>query len=170
MKDANMKLLLEMMGQCKRSDRELAKALHVSQPTVTRARRWLEQNGYINEYTLIPNFAKIGLELAAFTLIRLRTGSSAEKYEEAKKGIKAFVGKSPNAVMSLRGEGMGCDAILVSLHKDFAEFTHFMRKLKMEATGTEVVGSFLASLKDPNQYRSLTFKHIKEYINRKEQE
>ncbi len=170
MKDVYVKLLLEMMGQCKRSDRELAKALHVSQPTVTRARRWLEQNGYISEYTLIPDFAKIGLELVAFTLIKLRTGSSAEKYEETKKRSIAFLQKSPNAVMSLRGEGMGCDGILVTLHKNFAEFTRFMRELKMEATGMEVVGSFLASLTDPNQYRSLTFKHIKDYVNREEKE
>jgi hypothetical protein len=45
-----------------------------------------------------------------------------------------------------------------------------MRELKMEATGMEVVGSFLASLTDPNQYRSLTFKHIKDYVNREEKE
>lgn len=170
MKDIYMKLLLEMMVQSRRSDRELAKALHVSQPTVTRARRWLEQNDYIGEYTLIPNFAKIRLELVAVTLIRSRVGSAGEKHEETKKSIKAFLEKNPNAILGLRGEGLGCDGMMVSLHKDFAEFTRFMRELKREATGAEVAGSFLASLTDVDQYRHLTFKHLKDYINWEEKE
>lgn len=170
MKDVYMKLLLEMMVQSRRSDRELAKALHVSQPTVTRTRRWLEQNDYIEEYTLIPNFAKIRLELAAITLIRLRAGSPGEKYEETKKSIKTFSEKNPNVILGLRGEGLGCDGMVVSLHKDFAEFTRFMREFKRDVTGTEIAGSFLASLTDVDQYRYLTFKHLKDYINLQEQE
>ncbi|MDI6690339.1 MAG: hypothetical protein QME50_00525 [Candidatus Bathyarchaeota archaeon] len=59
---------------------------------------------------------------------------------------------------------MGCDGILVSLHKNFASFTQFMRQLKTETANTEVVGNFLASLTDTDQYGSLTFKHLKEYL------
>jgi Mn-dependent DtxR family transcriptional regulator len=36
------------MKDSKRSDRELAKLFHVSQPTVTRIRAKLEKTGYIN--------------------------------------------------------------------------------------------------------------------------
>jgi len=171
MKDIYVKLLLEMMGQCKRSDRELAKSMRVSQPTVTRARRWLEANGYITEYTLIPDFAKIGLELVAFTLIKARVEGKTEKdQEESEKKTRVFLRSHSNVVMGLRGEGLGCDGMLVSLHKDFAEFTRFMRELKVETTGLEVVGNFLASLTDMNQYRQLTFKRVKDYVNAEEQE
>jgi DNA-binding Lrp family transcriptional regulator len=164
-KDVYKKLLLEMLANSKRSDREFARALHVSQPTVTRARNWLEKNDFINEYTLIPDFSKIGLELVAFTFFKLSMGSTKERYEEVKKKAMSFLAKHPNIVMALRGEGMMCDGIIVSLHKDFAEFTQFMRELKTETVDTQVVGNFIASLQDENQYRDLTFRHIKEYLD-----
>ncbi|MGB9740197.1 MAG: hypothetical protein ACP5IM_01600 [Candidatus Bathyarchaeia archaeon] len=56
---------------------------------------------------------------------------------------------------------MGCDDIFVSLHRNFASFTQFMRELKTETVSIEVAGNFLASLTDKDQYRSLTFKHLR---------
>ena len=41
--DKLTKLLLELVKNSKRSDRDLAKALDVSQPTVTRMRKKLEK-------------------------------------------------------------------------------------------------------------------------------
>jgi DNA-binding Lrp family transcriptional regulator len=60
-------LLYELMINSKRSDRELAKAVKVSQPTITRIRKSLEKLGYIREYTVIPDLQKIGFEIAALT-------------------------------------------------------------------------------------------------------
>ena len=65
---------------------------------------------------------------------------------------------------------MGCDGILVSLHKNFASFTQFIRELKTETVNTEVVGNFLASLTNTDQYRSLTFKTLKEYLAKDEEQ
>jgi DNA-binding Lrp family transcriptional regulator len=166
MKDIHLKVLLELMAHCRRSDREIAKVLRVSQPTVTRARIWLETNRFVSEFTLIPDFSKIGLELAAFTFFKLRVGGDEEEYAKTGDRARDFLKRNPNTVMALRGEGMGSDGILVSVHKDFAEFTRFMRQLKTETIGTEVVGSFLASLGDTNQYRGLTFKYLKEYLSK----
>ena len=45
MKKRMMSLLLELLKDSKRSDRELAKILGVSQPTITRLRHKLEKNG-----------------------------------------------------------------------------------------------------------------------------
>jgi DNA-binding Lrp family transcriptional regulator len=79
LKEIYKKVLLEMIENCKRSDRELAKNLGVSQPTVTRARKWLEKNGFIREYTLIPEFSKIDLEIVAFTFIKSRPETKIDK-------------------------------------------------------------------------------------------
>ena len=166
MKEIYKKVLLEMITNCKRSDRELAKILGVSQPTITRARLWLEKNGMIREYTLIPEFSRVGLEIVAFTLIKIRQETKVNKINEIREGAKSFFEKHPNIVMALRGEGLGSDGILVSLHKNYAEFIQFMRELKMETVNTEVVGSFLSSLKDANQYKYLTLKTLKEYLTR----
>ena len=164
LKDVYKRLLLEMIANCKRSDREFARALGVSQPTVTRARGWLEKNGFVREYTVIPEFSKIGLEIVAFTFIKIRPETKMDKVGEIRSRGKAFFEKHPNIVMALRGEGFSSDGIVVSLHRDYAEFVQFMRDLKLETVNTEVVGSFLASLKDVYQYRHLTFKTLKEYL------
>ena len=160
------RLLLEMIVNSKRSDRELAKALGVSQPTVTRARGWLEKNGFVREYTVIPEFEKIDLEIVAFTFIKIRPETKIDKVKEIRNRGKAFFEKHPNIVMALRGEGFGSDGIIVSLHEDYAEFVQFMRALKLETVNTEVEGSFLASLKDSGQYRYLTFRTLKEYLSK----
>jgi len=63
MKKIMMRLLLELMKDSKRSDRELAKVLGVSQPTVSRMRSRLVKEGIIREFTVIPNFVKMGYEI-----------------------------------------------------------------------------------------------------------
>lgn len=157
-----------MLVNCRRSDREFARALEVSQPTITRARSWLERNGFIREYTVIPEFSKINIEIVAFTFIKLRPKTSMEKRNEIKNRAKSFFEGHPNIVMALRGEGFGSDGVVVSLHKDYAGFVQFMRELKMTTVNTEVVGSFVASLKDTYRYRYLTFKTLKEYLAEEE--
>jgi hypothetical protein len=91
-----------------------------------------------------------------------------EKFNEIRKKANIFFEKHPNVILTLKGDGMGCDGIVVSLHKDFAKFTQFLRELKTETINTEVVGNFLASLKTGDQYRDLTFKTLKDYIKNDE--
>ncbi len=62
-KQKMMDLLYELMKNSKRSDRELAKVVKVSQPTITRMRKNLEKKGYIREYTIVPAVEKLGFEL-----------------------------------------------------------------------------------------------------------
>ena len=45
MKDVELKLISELMKNSRRSDRELAKTLGVSQPTVSRTLKRLETEG-----------------------------------------------------------------------------------------------------------------------------
>jgi DNA-binding Lrp family transcriptional regulator len=57
------------MKNAKVSDRQLAKSIEVSQPTIMRRRAKLEK--YVIEgYTAIPNWGKIGYEILAITLIK----------------------------------------------------------------------------------------------------
>lgn len=60
MKNVELKLISELMKNSRRSYRELAKAVGVSQPTVSRTLKKLEKEGYIKEYTMIPDFLKLG--------------------------------------------------------------------------------------------------------------
>ena len=71
MKDLERKLISELLKNSRRSDRELAKAIGVSQPTTTRLRTKLEKEGYIKEYSIVPNFSKIGYSIMALNFVKL---------------------------------------------------------------------------------------------------
>ena len=71
MKDFELRLIAELMKNSRRSDRELATALRVSQPTVSRTIKKLEKEGYIKEYTMIPDFKKLGYEMIGITSLKV---------------------------------------------------------------------------------------------------
>jgi len=127
LKPIDYKLLFELMKDSHRSDRQLAKALGVSQPTVTRRRTILEEN-YIEGYTIIPKFGKIGFEIAAFTFLKskLKQKTGQEK-DEALKKLNEWYMNQPNVLVVQDGRGMGWDAICISMHKSFSDFAEFIR-------------------------------------------
>ena len=71
MKDTELKLVSELMKNSRRSDRELARLIGVSQPTVSRMIKNLEKEGIIQEYTMIPDMIKLGIEIVAITRVAL---------------------------------------------------------------------------------------------------
>jgi DNA-binding Lrp family transcriptional regulator len=137
-------LLHELMKNSKRSDRELAKAIGVSQPTVTRLRKSLERLNLIREYTVFPALDKLGFEIIAFSFV-----SAGALQQESVKTSLAWVSENPKILFSSSGEGLGGKTLLlVSVHKDFSGFAEFSRELR-EALGSKVgsMESFLVSLR-----------------------
>jgi len=63
MKDTELKVVVELMKNSRRSDRELVRAIGMSQPTVTRIRTGLEKRGIIKEYTMVPDYVQLGFQL-----------------------------------------------------------------------------------------------------------
>lgn len=66
LRSIDCKLLIELMKNAKRSDREIARVLGSSQPTITRSRARLEKD-FIDGYTVLPKWRNIGFRLVAFT-------------------------------------------------------------------------------------------------------
>ena len=130
LKPIDYKLLFELMKDSHRSDRQLAKVLGVSQPTVTRRRAMLEKD-LIEGYTITPKLGKIGYELVAFTFTKSRLNNGHEKDEAFKKLKEAYM-KQPNVIVALDGRGMGWDALCVSLHKNYSDYAQFIRNHNSE--------------------------------------
>ncbi len=127
LKPIDYKILFELMKDSHRSDRQLAKALGVSQPTVTRRRAMLEEN-FIEGYTVIPKFGQIGFEIAAITFLKSKLKSkTGEEQAQALQKMKEWYLKQPNVILVLDGRGMGWDAVCISLHENFANFADFIR-------------------------------------------
>jgi hypothetical protein len=65
------------------------------------------------------------------------------------------------------GEGMGKTGIFISFHKDFSDFTDFMRKARLQCKGfAETVESFLVST--DKLLRTLIMSNAVEYLLKKE--
>jgi DNA-binding Lrp family transcriptional regulator len=140
-----VKLLKELIRNSRRSDRELAKTLKVSQPTVTRNRKLAES--YVRSYTIVPEFKKIGYEILAMTFAKAKTFDRKE-VETKLEVQRKWVMQHPNIFFASDGEGLGKDAVILSLHKDYSKYADFMREFTVNfAEFISDVQSFIVSLK-----------------------
>lgn len=141
MKITMNRLLAELLKDSKKSDREIAKILGVSQPTVSRMRNKLAKDGLIQDYTIIPDFAKLGFEILAVSCFKSR-----EKKELTEKAVKVTMSK-PNIVLAAACEGMGMNGMVVSLHKNYSDYSNFIRELRNEGgNDLESSSTFLVAL------------------------
>lgn len=124
-------LLLEYLKDSSRSDRELAKILGVSQPTVSRMRTKLISDGVIDHFSAIPDLTKMGYEILAISFVRF----AMNNIEMLEKGTKYWLQSNPEIIFSARCEGLGMDAVTLSLHKTYAEYKQFFSKNKFEGSG-----------------------------------
>jgi len=160
-KETETKLLAELLKNSKKSDRALGKVLGVSQPTVSRTRTKLEKDGVIQEYTIIPDFSKLGFELMAITTGRFKVPRTKETMEKA----TAYMKKFPNILLSSRAQGMGKDAVIISLHENFTDYENFVVTLKSDwANIVEDMESILISLKG-FVAKPFSLKYLAERIN-----
>jgi DNA-binding Lrp family transcriptional regulator len=139
------KLLKELLRNSRRSDRELAKSLRVSQPTVTRSRRLAES--YIRSYTIVPDFRKIGYEILAITFAKAKTYDKSQA-ETKSELTRRWATQHSNVFFASEGEGLGKDMVMFSLHKDYSKYADFMREYTVDfADFISDVQSFIISLK-----------------------
>jgi len=155
-----LKLLKELIRNSRRSDRELAKTLRVSQPTVTRNRKLAES--YVRSYTIVPDLRKIGYEILAVTFAKAKTYD--KKQVETKLEVqKKWAMQHPNIVFASDGEGLGKDAVILSLHKDYSKYADFMREYTVSfADFISDVQSFIVSLKTGMIIKPFDLKYLAE--------
>ena len=161
------------MKNSKRSDRDLAKVIGVSQPTITRTRQKLEKMGYIKEYTVVPDMTKLGLEIIAFTFLNLaehplhteKSPATTKNYENLEKWLET----NPNTMFLAIGNGLnGKNRVIITAHKDFTEYSEFISDLRLQcATCLMDVDTFLISTKGRTP-KPFSFKYI-ENIKRNQQ-
>jgi DNA-binding Lrp family transcriptional regulator len=171
LKEFELKLIAELMKNSRRSDRELGRALGVSQPTVTRVRRKLEREGIIKEYTMIPDFPKLGYELMNVTFINVKQ-STRDELEHAREGAAEEVNKKvfPDLLIE-RGLGLGFDGIIITLHRSYTDYTQQIKYTKTRPfVQPNHVESFLVDLTDPIQYRNLTLSLVADDLVKRNRE
>jgi DNA-binding Lrp family transcriptional regulator len=161
-----LKLVSELMKNSRRSDRELAKAVGVSQPTIGRTIARLEKNGIIEQYTMIPNFSKLGFKLLVMTFVKRRKDTTPEEQDKILKMGKETIGKSLKNIMTMRGIGLGYEDVIVSVHEDYSSYQELVRDVKQfPYSDLSNIQSFLIDLDDKLQYRPFTLAFLAKYIS-----
>jgi len=157
MKEKMKRLVSELLKDSKRSDRELAKILEISQPTVSRMRHTLVKEGVIREFTAIPDFPKLGYQIMAVTIAKAKATLTPHEQERAKK----LVLEEPRVIFVASAEGMGKNGVMISLHKDYTDFRDFMNNLKFNSEGyMQEVDSMLISLQSGMIVKPLSFSYL----------
>ena len=165
LKDIELKLISELVKNSRRSDRDLAKAVGVSQPTVSRIRVRLEKEGLI-EYSAVPNLAKLGFEILAVILCKR---DYVKHPEYAIQEAKDWAKKNPNMIFASIGNGLGYDRIAISIHKNYAEYSKFMQESKVCWGDFMSFDSFLISLKSKDVVQPLSLRHFADYLKKEEE-
>jgi DNA-binding Lrp family transcriptional regulator len=161
LKSLDLELLWELVKNSRRSDRQLAKALKTSQPTVTRRRAKLEKE-FIEGYTAIPKWEKIGFELVAFTVVKTnRNYAKRKKGEPILSEGREWLMKQPNVIFALAGEGMEWDGLIISYHTNYSDYTEF--KVTLDEELSPIVSesrSFIAANIDKYIIKPFHFKYL----------
>ena len=124
-----MNLLREILRDSNRSDRDLAKVLGVSQPTISRMRRKLVEENLIDSYTVVPVFSNMGYRIMVFTFVKTtNVFASKEKRKKWFNKIREWVNNKPNVIFTENCRGMGVDGGMISLHKSYNDFDLFINE------------------------------------------
>lgn len=141
MKKTTQKVLRELMANPKGSDRSVAVKAGVSQPTITRIRSRLIEEGIIQSYEIIPNLKALGFEIIAFS----RVGSDANVFNDTRAVYAVQVTK----MCSLKGTK---NVMVMSVHPNYADYSNFLREYQAEPM-------FLTATSTPT-IKPLSFKQI----------
>ena len=165
LKEIELRVIAELMKNSRRSDRELAKALHMSQPTVSRAIKRLEKEGIIKEYTMIPDFAKLGYKIMGITQMKVKE-ESEDSTEAEFTAVRTMEKERVHAnFMAVIGTAAHKNRTFVTFYKSYSAYSEGMRVAKrLPFYKGEEIESFLVDLEVGRQYRLLTMSEIARHI------
>ena len=157
-----MDLLGELLKDSNKSDRELAKVLGVSQPTISRMRKKLFEKKMIDSYSVIPIFSNMGYRIMVFTFVK--TSNVFANKENRRKWfnrVKEWMMKKGNIIFADNCRGMGVDGGMISLHKSYNDFDVFITKHNQEfgAIISDVKNVFF-NLANERKIKPLHFKYL----------
>jgi len=165
MKPVERRLFAELMMNSRRSDREIAKAIGVSQPTVSRTISKLEKAGVVREYTVIPDFKKLGYHICALTFANFETPNDLEAMRKLIAEYGRRLEEIPQAVAIERGLGEDTNGVVISFHENYSKYMEFVRWIRQfESSSKYKLRSFMIDLDDKVHYRYLTFSTLAKHL------
>ena len=148
LKDVEVRLVAELMKNSRRSDRELARIIGVSQPTVGRMIKRLEHTGVIKEYTMVPDFKRLGYKIMGVSLLGLQSPLSKKQYEKFSKATSEIEDSVPHpSMMGVNGMGNDKNRLFISFYDDYSDYSRETRFVKeLPYAKVDSIESFLVDL------------------------
>lgn len=167
LRDIEVKVLVELMKNSRKSDREISKVLGVSQPTVTRARTTLEKEGVIKEYTLIPDFKRLGYQIMAVLFMGKPETMDRKRSAELRKAVEEMENKIPVATLTVvDGIGLRKGRMIIILFKNYASYTEKLGLIRsLPNIEAENLDGFLVDLSDERNFRVFSMEQVARHIN-----
>ena len=162
MKKTMKRILCELLKDSSRSDRELAQQLGVSQPTVSRMRNRLVEEGMIKHFSVTPDFNALGFEIIAITSF------TSDHSDAIGEKVRKWTMSRPNVLFAARAEGKGRNAVMVSLHTNYTDYHNFISEIKND--GRDIVVDYdtmLVSLGE-SVIKPFNLKYIAEILEKRE--
>ena len=132
--EVDKKILTELLRDCRKSYRAIARKAGISVGTVlTRVRR-LEKNGFIKGYSTILDHEKLGYELTVLAEITVSKGKLIE--------MEQAIGKLPNTCAVYDVTGMTDALVIAKFHtrEELGKFTKSLLAMPfIDRTNTHVV-------------------------------
>jgi len=155
----------ELLRDSGRSDREIARLLGVSQPTVTRFRHKLVEDGWVRQFTVVPGFVKLGFQILAFSFFQSSLGKDESGGNDCGElGLLS----SPGVVFAAECNGMGMSSVVVSLHRSYSDYVDFVKKLRLEGgDDLKMADSLIVSL-EGSVLKPFNLKDLAETLQEKE--
>ena len=162
LKSIDYGIFAELVKNPRLSDRQLAKILNLSQPTITRRRGELERRGLL-DYTAILDIRKLGFEILAITFGKLKSEKPDDKEVEPSGD---FLSRHPEMVLVSSGRGLNCDRVVLSVHRSYSDFSQFITELRQQ-WGKHLADpeSFIISLQSDKILRDFTLKQLAKAIS-----
>ncbi|MFH1105811.1 MAG: Lrp/AsnC family transcriptional regulator, partial [Candidatus Aenigmatarchaeota archaeon] len=136
LRERERKVLIELLKDGRKPDKHIANDLRMTQPTVTRIRQKLEKTGMIRSYRPVVSEKKLGFTITVLTFFIWHDSSETKEIKECID----YIVRHPHVTYFAEGEGLrGKNAVILSLHIDFADYENFMHELR-EKFGKHIYG------------------------------
>jgi len=80
----------------------------------------------VKHFSAIPDLAKMGYEIMAFSCVKFKP----EKIAEIEARAVCWVRRNHEILFTSRTQGMGMDALTISVHKNYTDYSNFIEKNK----------------------------------------
>lgn len=167
MNKKTQKLLHELLKDSSRSDRELGKAIGVSQPTVSKMKKNLREKGIIQGFTMIPDFSKMGYNLLAFTFVKPKgILSSSSELKISTEIAQKWLNEQANVIFADFCRGMNMHAFMISFHTSYQDFDKFIKNHNQKlGCLLDDVKSCLVNLAGDDTLKPFHFKYLANNTN-----